>query len=88
MQPSSEKPQSFIKIILVPISAISPSFFNCLGELPPDQPSTGLDIAVLRGDVCFQSGAVIDGELFTFIDRAAETRIVLAGIFVVGIILK
>lgn len=87
MQSGSEQSQSFIEIILVPISAISPSLFNCLGELPPDQPSTGLDIAVLGGDVGFQSGAVIDRELFTFVDRATETRIVLAGIFVVGIIL-
>lgn len=88
MQSSPKKSQSFVKIILIPISAISSPLLNSLSELPPDQSSTGLDTAVLGGDVRFHSSALIDRELFAFIDGAAKTRIVLPGVFVIGIVLQ
>lgn len=87
MQSSSEKSQSFIEIFFIPISAISSPFLNSLSELSPDQPSTSHDIAVLGGDVSFHSRAFINGELFALVDGATETRIVFAGIFIVGVIL-
>lgn len=88
MQSGSKKSQSFVEIILVPISAISSPLLNSLNELPPDQPSTGLDATVLRGDVRFHSSALIDRELFAFVDGATEPRVVFPGIFVIGIILQ
>lgn len=87
MQPGPEKSQSFVKVFLVPISTISSPLLNGLDEPLPDQSGTGLDVAVLGGDVGFHSGAFVDGELLAYIDGAAETRIVFTGIFVVGVIL-
>jgi hypothetical protein len=87
VKPGPHQPEGLVELSLVPAPAIRPSKPDALAKQSPHVQSGGHDACLLVGNVVLQPRSRIDGQLDTLIDRAPQSRVILCGIEVVGIIL-
>ena len=76
---------------LVEISALATgasSKIDALAEKVTDHSSRSDDTQVFRCNVVLEASALVDAQLPSLIDGSSETAIILAGIEVVGIVLR
>lgn len=88
MQTSSQKTESLIEILLVMIPVVFTSQLNALLEETSDQASRGSATSIFRGNIDLQSSLGVDLKFLFLVDGGTKAWIILASIFVVGVVLE
>jgi hypothetical protein len=83
----AEEAQGLVEFLLVSASVERSAEIDAAAEEVADQLGRRGDASVFRGDVGLQAGSLVDAQLSLFVNRGTESAVVLAGVFVVGVVL-
>ena len=88
MTSGPQQPQSLVQIRLVLIAIVLPPEVDRPLEQILDESRRRDDAEVFRGDVVFQAGPLVDGQLLPLVDGSSQSFVVLTGVDVVGVVLR
>jgi hypothetical protein len=83
----TEEAEGLVELLLVSASVERSTEIDAAAEEVADQLSRRGDASVFWGDVVLQAGSLVDAQLPLFVDRSTQSAVVLASVFVVGIVL-
>lgn len=84
----SEKAKSLVQILLVLVVLVSTAELDAAAEEVSDVLGRGHDASTLVRNVVLHTGLLIDAKLNALINGATKSAIVLAGILVIGVVLR
>jgi hypothetical protein len=83
---SSQKSESFVKVILVTISVVLASQLDAAFVQIADKSSRCCDASILRSNIVLETGPLVNTQLTAFVNWSTKAAIVLAGIEIVSVV--
>jgi len=83
----AEKAQGLVELLLVSASVEGSTEIDAAAEQVAHQLGRRGNAKVFRGNVVLQAGSLVDAQFSLFVNWGTQSAVVLAGVFVVGVVL-
>lgn len=87
MASGAEEAQGLVELLLVSAPVERSAEIDAAAEEVADQLGRRGNAQIFRGDVVLQAGSLVDAQFSLFVNWSTQSTIILAGVFVVGIVL-
>lgn len=87
MASGAEEAQGLVELLLVSAPVERSAEIDAAAEEVADQLGRRGNAQIFRGDVVLQAGSLVDAQFSLFVNWSTQSTIILAGVFVVGVVL-